>query len=1101
MRLTHNSRQAQFRAPYGAVTVGTQVTLRIQVTDADPERVDIILRIWVDGNGEQLVPMEHECEGFFKTMLVFDEPEIVWYTFIAQEEGQPRVRLGATQGRTGGEGMLYGDIDAPSFQITVYEPRTVRPSWYEQGIVYQIFPDRYRRDEDWRERTEAALDKPYNSTERRIVEDWDTPPTYERHRDGSIKCWDFYGGSLKGIEEDLPRLAEMGVTAIYLNPIFEAASNHRYDTGDYLKIDPALGTEEDFEHLCASAEERGISIILDGVFNHTGDDSRYFNRYRTYPEPGAWQALHGKDSKWADAYNMDDDGDYASWWGIQNMPQLNPHSQAVQELILGDDGVIRHWLRAGAHGWRLDVADELTEDMIRGIRSATLDTKPDGLVLGEVWEDASNKISYGKPRHYLLGDELDSAMNYPFREMILGFLTGKTNAFDAAETIERLRENYPPEALACCLNLLSSHDRTRVFSVLGGAPDTSGMTEEERGAWKVPDNMRGLAKSRYWLAVLMQMTLPGVPCIYYGDEAGVEGLTDPYNRSTYPWGHEDPDMMVMTRNAIQLRRTLSFLRDGTISARALNDDVLTYTRSDGNGQGVTFVFNRSSYKSHVVTVSARSDHAHDLISGADMVPNASGNFKLLLNPLGARAIYTHPEQRLQKKLEPGTGVICHITSMPNEGGHPGTLGEPAKRFVDHLAAMGMRYWQVLPVNPADGYRSPYAGPSAFAGNIDLLDTDRGTLFLEFEELDHEGALEWDEEFQAFAKRNAEWLKPYCAFQAVKDSREGASRHTWPDELKRYDEALLEDPAYRKLARFHMYCQYRFDVQWHELLDYAHERGVMIIGDIPMYVSDDSADAWSRPELFHLDADGRATQIAGCPPDQFAEDGQIWGNPTYRWSAHAKDGYSWWIARLRRMLDLYDYVRLDHFLGFQSYFSIPAGGTGADGRWVPGPGIELFQRAHDELGPLPFIAEDLGIITPAVRALTVQCGFPGMDVLQFTDYDVRSDIRPHRGKVLYTSTHDTSTLAGWCQVSFCREGDRDGAIRLASDIMKRALESEANVVMLSLQDVLGLGDEARMNVPSTAHGNWSWQAEEKDVAGAEKRMHRLLRETGRSTEEV
>ena len=1098
MRLTHNSRQAQYRSPYGAVPAGTSVMLRVQVYDTDPNCVNITLRVWVDGKGETLIPMEHVGNGIFHVMLDCPEPEIKWYSFIVNEYGNPTVRLGAARGRTGGAGQVYRDGDVPSFQITVYQPRTVRPTWYEQGIVYQIFPDRYRRDEDWHERLEEAFEEPRNSADRRIVEDWDTPPTYERNEDMSIKCWDFYGGSLKGIEEDLQRLYEMGVTAIYLNPIFEATSNHRYDTGDYMRIDPALGTEEDFEHLCEAAEERGISIILDGVFNHTGDDSRYFNRYGTYEEPGAWQALEGEESEWADAFHLKDDGTYACWWGIENMPQLNPESPSVHELLLGEDGVIRHWIRAGARGWRLDVADELTEQTIQEIRAATLDEKPDALVLGEVWEDASNKISYGKPRHYLLGSELDSAMNYPFRDMIIGFLTGTINAYDAAETIESIRENYPPEALACSLNLLSSHDRARILTVLAGMPDTSKMTEEEREEWRIPDDKMGLAKSRYWIAVLMQMTLPGVPSIYYGDEAGVQGLTDPCNRSTYPWGHEDKDMMVMTRNAIQLRRTMPFLIDGPIKARAVNNDVLTYTRTDGKDQSITFVFNRSTMASHVITIPATGDHAHDILSGTDMLPDETGVYKLALYPLGSRAIYTHPHKRLQKPLEPGAGVICHITSLPNEGGHPGTLGAPAKRFVDHLSKMGMRYWQVLPVNPTDGYRSPYAGPSAFAGNIDLLDTDRGTLFLEFEELEREGALDWDEEFLAFKERNEAWLKPYCAFQAIKDSRNGASRHTWPEELSRYDEAILEDPEYRKLARFNMYCQYRFDVQWHELLDYAHERGVQIIGDIPMYVSDDSADAWSEPELFHLDDQGRATEVAGCPPDQFAKDGQIWGNPTYHWRVMERQDFRWWLARLGRMLDLYDYVRLDHFLGFQSYFSIPAGGTGADGRWVKGPGYKLFQRAYEEFGPLPFIAEDLGIITPAVRALTIECGFPGMDVLQFSDYDVRSDIRPHRGKVLYTSTHDTATLKGFCAVSFCSPGDDEGALLQAWDIIERALGSKANVVMMSLQDVLGLGDEARMNVPGVAHGNWSWQARESDVAAAERRMRELLDQTGRST---
>ena len=1071
--------------------------LRVRVEDADPTRVTVTLRTWIDGAGETLIPMDHVGGGVFHVMLPCPKPNLVWYSFIARAENGSELRLGAPQGSTGGEGATYDYADVPSFQLTVYKPRAVRPSWYEQGMVYQIFPDRYRRDANWRARTERALATQRGGIPRELVEDWNTPASYVRDERGAVAHWDFYGGSLKGIEEDLPRLAELGITAIYLNPIFEAASNHRYDTGDYLKIDEVLGTEDDFRSLCHAADALGISLILDGVFNHTGDDSVYFNRYGTYPEPGAWQALNdGVASPWADAYHLHEDGTYDAWWGVGNMPALNEDSQAVRKLLLSEDGVIRRWLRAGARGWRLDVADELSDDLLADIKTAAVAERADALVLGEVWEDASNKVSYGKLRRYLLGDELDSAMNYPFRDMVIGFLTGDSNAYDAAEVIESLRENYPTEALRCALNLLGSHDKPRILSVLGGMPDESTMTEAERAAWTLPDDKIGLAKSRFWLATLMQMTFPGVPSIYYGDEAGMQGLSDPCNRGPYPWGHTDDDALTMIKNAAGLRRALPFLVDGAVEARALNDDVLSYKRDGGDGQALTVLVNRSLTTTHAVHIPMLGEAAVDVISGNDVLGDDRGMAEVVLYPLGSSAVYFHPEARLQKPLSGGAGVVCHITSVPNDG-RPGTLGAPARRFIDHLAAMGMRYWQVLPVNPTDAWRSPYAGPSAFAGNIDLLDVERDQMFLEFQELERQGALEWDPAFSAFRKQNDAWLKPYAAFMAVKDAHAGTSRHTWEPEVAHYDERILTDVRYRELARFHMYGQWRFEVAWRETLDYAHERGVQVIGDIPMYVSGDSADAWSAPELFSLDADGMATQIGGAPPDAFAPEGQKWGNPTYRWDRMRKDGYAWWIARLRRTLSLYDRLRLDHFLGFQSYFSIPADGDAKDGRWLPGPGIELFRRVHEELGPLPLIAEDLGYLTPAVRALTAGTGFPGMDVLQFADYDVRGDIRPHAGKIMYTSTHDTATLLGWCERSFCSPGDTEGARRMADDIIRRALESSAALVMMPLQDVLGLGDEARMNVPGTAAGNWAWQADETAIAAIEARTAALLHETGRS----
>lgn len=1093
MRLIHNSRLPQFRSPFGAVTAGTEVTLSVIAEDVDPARLTITLRTWIDGTGEALHHMKHEGDGVYSVTLACKEPEIVWYSFIAQEEDQPERRLGAPQGRTGGEGVLYDYSEVPSFQITVYRHRAVRPSWYENGMVYQIFPDRYARDEHWRERTEAALEKPRKGIQRRLIEDWSTPPEYEREADGSIKTWDFYGGSLKGIEEDLPRIAEMGFTAIYLNPIFEAASNHRYDTADYTKIDPILGTEQDFKDLCSAAEKLGISIILDGVFNHTGDDSVYFNRYGNYPGVGAWQS---EDSPWRDAFSFHEDGTYDCWWGIDNMPALNENSELVKERLLGKDGVIRKWLRAGAHGWRLDVADELTDDFLEKIKEAVVEEKPDGLLLGEVWEDASNKISYGQLRRYLQGSELDSAMDYPFRDMVIGYLMGGKSAYEAAEDIETLHENYPAEALRCALNLLSSHDRPRIISVLGGGPGEHELPESERSRWRLDDAAMGLAKGRFWLATLMQMTFPGVPSVYYGDEFGLEGLTDPGNRRTLPTADQprDLDMLSIVKNASALRRALPFLVDGDIHAFALNEDVLAYTRTGEDGEAATIIINRSRDTSHRVTIPALNECASDVISGREhAIENESVAVDLW--PLGSSIIYFHPEKRLQEPLDHGAGVVCHITSVPTDDGKPGTIGAPTRRFIDHLAAMGIRYWQVLPVNPTDFFRSPYAGPSAFAGNIDLLPESHAELEADFQTWKAAGAEDTDPLYTAFKHRNADWLEKYCAYMAVKKFYSGTSRHEWPAEVARYSEKIIVDARFREEAELQAYMQYRFDLAWCELMNYAHKKGIEVIGDIPMYVSDDSADAWSEPENFWLSDTGKAIEISGAPPDNFAPEGQVWGNPTFRWKHMKENGYRWWLDRLRRAFSLYDRVRLDHFLGFHSYYSIPAGRKCADGRWLAGPGKDLFERAYEELGPLNFIAEDLGYLTPGVRAMAATCGFPGMDVLEFSDYDVRNGIEPTPGKILYTSTHDTSTLKGWCTRAFAG-GNGDEGGQVASKLVKDALDSQAPLVMMPLQDILGLGDEARMNVPGVATGNWTWQATEADVRKAEKPTAELMRETHR-----
>ena len=1097
MKLRHNSRLPQFRSPFGAVQTGTDVNLSLEVYKEDAAGIECALRTWIDGVGEQLYPMQAGSDGMYTATVSWTDPSIVWYSFIVRTMDGFEQRVGAPEGHVGGEGVTYFDrVDVPSFQITVYRHRATRPSWYERGIVYQIFPDRFARDEDWKQRALERMAHPRRGCEQHIVQDWDTPPVYDRDETGAIRSWDFYGGSLRGIEEHLPYIAEMGVTAIYLNPIFEAASNHRYDTADYMKIDSLLGTEEDFRSLCATARRHGIAIILDGVFNHTGSDSIYFNAFGNYPEPGAWSK--DPESDWADAFHINPDGTYDCWWGVGNMPAVNQKSDAIRELILGADGVIRHWLRAGARGWRLDVADELSDEFLADIKTAALKERPDALVLGEVWEDASNKVAYGKLRHYLLGSELDSAMNYPFRDLVLGLLAGEDSgytAYDAAEAIETLRENYPDEALACALNLLGSHDRARIISILGGAPNPDSLPEAERSTYRLSDNQLGLAKSRFWLAVLIQMTFRGVPSIYYGDEAGVQGLTDPGNRATFPWGHEDRDFFDMVRNTSALRRTLSLFTTGSIEAHALNDDVLSYTRRGEDDQVATVVINRSLSAMHTVRIPAEGSMAIDVISGHDLAIDEDGTCELSLWPLGSAVAYFHDEQRLQKPLNRGWGVVCHITSIPNADG-PGTLGAPARRFIDHLAAMGASYWQVLPVNPTDQFGSPYAGPSAFAGNMDLLEETREELEDAYEAFQladgHKSA-----DFRAFLERNEVWLDPYCAFMALKDASRGASRHRWPRAYRAYDVQMLDDARFLERGRFHAFAQYRFDTEWSELMDYAHEHGIEIIGDIPMYVSDDSADAWSEPDMFSLAFNGKPTEIAGTPPDRFSATGQIWGNPTYRWDVMRADGYTWWIERLRRSLRLYDRVRLDHFLGFQSYFSIPAGNDGSAGRWLPGPGIDLFRRAEREFGPLPLIAEDLGYLTPAVRALTASCGFPGMDVLEFEDYDVREGVKPASEKIVYTSTHDTSTLAGWTSARWTADAEPEAKQELALSIIKDAFESDADLVMLQLQDVMLLDDDARMNVPGTAEGNWSWQADEDLLVGSIERIHDLATETGRA----
>ena len=1146
----HDSRDSRYRIPFGAAPTGGTVTLGLSI--GGDSGAHVALRTWVDGEGEAFVPMTGEPEGDhlrFSCEFTREDPAIVWYSFVIERSDGRVLRYGARDGHTGGEGMLC-EWQPSSFQLTVYRPREVKPEWFTSGIVYQIFPDRYRRGNDWRERARAAGHLHGNDSadgipgpRRRVVGNWDTDPSYEKDADGRVVAWDFYGGTLEGIRGDLRRLADMGVTVIYLNPIFEARSSHRYDTADFMRVDAMLGDEEGFSRLCREAGELGISIVLDGVFNHVGADSRYFNRYETYPESGSWQAhkagveaareagsadpvadaAAGAEGPAADAahaaeracspfatwFNFKPDGTYDCWWGVDDLPAVVESGEGWRDFIAGKAGVVRHWLAAGARGWRLDVADELSDEFIAQIKSAAVAERDDALVLGEVWEDASNKVSYGKLRRYLLGDELDSAMNYPFRTAVLDFLLGKTSAPDAAESLMSIAENYPPEAMAAALNLLSSHDRPRLMSVLGDALDhPEGQPWPDDFPGRLNRGERNMAKGRFWLAVLLQMTYEGVPSIYYGDEVGMEGLSDPYNRGPFPWVSGDRDCRTMYRNVIQLRQALPVLTTGSMRPISCGDDVLGWWRlpegaelADGAvgaalpgasgkravpGPSACVVVNRNLRESRNVTISSRGAKATEVISGTELRRDGD-SVSLTLGPLGSALVLFDEAERLSKPMDPGAGVVCHITSVPN-GGKPGTLGAPARAFVDYLAGAGQRYWQILPVNPTDSFGSPYAGSSVFAGNERLLEYSREELLEKFRHFKPAAA------YRAFCAKNADWLDPYAAYVTICEDRPGESWQEWPPDIHHYDVSLLGDPHYSMGIAFHKFCQWEFQCEWDELHAYANKNGVKIIGDIPMYPACVSADVWANPGQFSVDRYGRVEMQAGTPPDSFAADGQLWGNPTYRWDRMKEDGFAWWLRRMERTFELYDVVRLDHFLGFQNYYSVPRGGVAADGSWHIGPGIDLFRAAYKKFGPLPLLAEDLGSITPATRALLAQVGCSGMDVLLFADGDVRNGWVPKPGRVAYTSTHDTSTLVGWCATRYGFA--RDDAQDLARKLMEQAYDSDAVVVMCTLQDAMLLGDEARMNVPGVAGGNWRWHADADELARSQAWLRQLTEQSGR-----
>lgn len=531
------SRDTAYKSPVGAVQEDTPVHFRITlprelscsaaflVMDREGGKTESLSMFWCGMNGED--------REWWECHFTPPAAGLYFYHFEARTcRGSLRLSRGF-----GGEAVCGG---TDRWQMTVYSKALSTPDWLEGGVMYQIFPDRFARS------GAPGENLPYG---RSYHEDWYEQPDWKPNEEGRITNSDFFGGNLQGVREKLPYLRELGVTCIYFNPLFESHSNHRYDTADYSRIDPLLGTEQDFSELCSAARELGIHIVIDGVFSHTGSDSVYFNREGRYPGPGAYQS-HGSPyflwysfRQWPNSYDC--------WWDFDTLPNVRETEPSYNSYINGENGIVRKWLKAGASGWRLDVADELPDEFIDQLSAAAKAEKPDALVLGEVWEDASNKSAYGLRRRYLLGGQLDSVMNYPFRDAIFGFLLGgDPRAF--ADKVESIVENYPPQCLRLLMNHIGTHDTERALTVLGGEP-SQGRGREWQSAQKLSPERRALGKKRLKLASLIQYLLPGVPCLYYGDEAGLEGYRDPFNRACYPWGREDQELLEWYRTLGKLR--------------------------------------------------------------------------------------------------------------------------------------------------------------------------------------------------------------------------------------------------------------------------------------------------------------------------------------------------------------------------------------------------------------------------------------------------------------------------------------------------------------------------------------------------------------------
>ena len=448
-------------------------------------------------------------------------------------------------------------------------------------MIYQIFPDRFYR---------SGQEKKNVPADRVLRSDWGGEPSWRPDKSGRVLNNDYFCGDLVGIKEKLPYLKSLGVRCIYLNPIFEAQSNHRYNTSDYEKIDSILGTEQDLRELCDAAEKFGISIILDGVFSHTGDDSRYFNKCGRYDTIGAYQSEKSPFFSWYSFRTWP--YDYKSWWNFETLPEVNEENKSFIDFITGNNGVARRWLKAGVRGWRLDVADELPDKFLDEFRKSVKAEKSDALILGEVWEDASNKCSYGSRRRYLQGAQLDSVMNYPFSEAILGFIrSGIVEGF--SEKILTVLENYPKCVVDVLMNHIGTHDTMRAITALAGESCEGRDRHWQSGRLLSPQQYeRGVKLLK--LAAVIQYTLPGVPSLYYGDEAGMQGYKDPFNRVCYPWGNENKDLLSFYENLGRIRRGCHCLKEGTYFTVSEMLSCLAFTREDDNDR-IFVVVNRNEH--------------------------------------------------------------------------------------------------------------------------------------------------------------------------------------------------------------------------------------------------------------------------------------------------------------------------------------------------------------------------------------------------------------------------------------------------------------------------------------------------------------------------
>ena len=554
MRILYNSRLSQFKTPFGVLKPGEECTIRIEIPcSCQTEHVELLLQKENGAPEREVSLTKCGADALYETYqcaFCLTRPDLYFYCF--------RITTKNEQFRLYKQGDDTNMEEGGLWQVSCVDTANPVPESMQGAVMYQIFPDRFYQSGTC-DCTEKL--KPYW-----VHDNKNDVPEYRPNAYGEVLNNDFYGGNLQGVCEKLPYLHELGVEILYLNPIFMAFSNHRYDTYDYRRIDPMLGTETDFTALCGSAHALGMKVVLDGVFSHVGSRSPYFQSAvndASSPYLSWFQWKH-----WPD--------DYESWWGIKTLPCVDKHNENyIRFIIEDDDSVVAKWLRLGADGFRLDVVDELPDEFVARLRRRVRQLNPEAIVIGEVWEDASNKISYGVRRRYFTGRQLDSVMNYPWQKAILRYVRGDEDGAALGECIRTLAENYPADVLNAVMNILSTHDTPRARTALIDPGDAG---REELAARHLSPEERAWGLRLLHMAAFLQFTLPGAPCIYYGDEAGLDGYRDPFNRKFYPWGAEDAQLISFYHALGALKKQSHALRHGSVDVLQAGEGRIVFYR-------------------------------------------------------------------------------------------------------------------------------------------------------------------------------------------------------------------------------------------------------------------------------------------------------------------------------------------------------------------------------------------------------------------------------------------------------------------------------------------------------------------------------------------